>query len=101
MGCCTNQVSKYVYLYRYLCFYNYYYFCRLFSKKERRCHDAINNVYDRRNSHRNQSDHDFCNSHTDDKWWLKPDREKKVKIGKKSQLQKDPWARRVDMSPYL
>ena len=39
-----------------LCFYT---IVVLFSKKERKCHDAINNVYDRTRTVINQSDHDF------------------------------------------
>jgi len=85
-----------------LCFYT---IVVLFSKKkEQRCHDAINNVYDRTCTIINQSDHDFCNTHSDDNWWRKPAREKSEYMGKKcdmeSQYQKYPWAgRHVALEP--
>ena len=95
LSCCTNKVSKYVYLHFSLLLH----YCRLFSmkKKERRCHDAINNVYDRTRTVTNQSDHDICNPHSDDNWWQKPVWEKSKHLGKTCDVESQITVTKISM----
>lgn len=95
LSCCTNKVSKYVYLHISLLLH----YCRLFSmkKKERRRHDAINNVYDRTRTVTNQSDHDICNPHSDDNWWQKPVWEKSKHLGKTCDVESQITVTKISM----